>query len=679
MAINKFLDEQIGRTQGSVWNCRDTSDLYPNVFDAQIEDAVADELAEFMRDEEAAAAAKDSSGDVGNAKTEAASGGDRDVDLEVAIIAGQQQQQQPEGGEGDNGRPSASAKLENASQDPEELADEDVLREPEWFRVKVDQMTRSAEDLRQACSQTRQVIDQELPLIQQRATRDRKERARMKSTVAAASGMLTHFEALLERSHAQLRLVPEVASKMEAVRAAISEVSSALEFEVDLTAPDKTDAALALLDEQSEVALAQAKELALRLEVHAAELEARVRRETLGRQKLNRDKMPPLRASLGELEQLLEAAHPQLRTVDPVASNHAELSEHFSVLQADLRACVDVTSQDAMDRALKSLGTRCDEVSNEAQFVLALVHDEEDALTKRLAKFKTLRQELEAPLMWGGVGHYETAVVGTSSLCVSRNAVFACAVMPMFLNCAYIVCIVRFCWNWQQSLFNDAPEQLRDVDGEAARAIASSKEKVDAMVEVWKVTPDLSATTAEATAAVLDGFQQRGEQFRDEMLELENLLRRLVNEMNARLDAEKALRAEIEEQSLGAAHAQVVSISNAVKQHPHMQDEGHHVAVALRALSALALETDGHLKGIVVDVTSDDAMEKDMAKLREHANALDEARTSAQAALETELARIAARRKVVADAVKEIRGTLLLDLMEHQKRFDDQASCCASA
>ena len=404
MAINKFFDEQIGRTQGSVWNCRDTSDLYPNVFDAQIEDAVADELAEFMLDQGAR--------DADNGNVDGDASGDPDDDLEIAPA-----RQQP------NKRDAtlAVSTHDSASQNPE-LLDEDVLREPEWFRVKVDQMTRSMEDLRQACSQTRQVIDEELPLIQHRAERDREERTRMKSVVAAAAGMLTHFEALLERSHAQLRLVPEVASKMETVRAAISEVTGALKFEVDLTTPEKTDTALALLDERSEAALALAKELALRIEVHAAELEARVRRETLGRQKLNREKMPALRASLGELEQLLEAAHPQLRAVDSVASNHIELSERFHVLQADLRACVDVTSQDAMDTALKSLGSRCEELSGEAQFVLALVHDEQDSLAERLSKFKALRQELEAPLMWGGVGHYETAVVGIRSLVVCRPA-----------------------------------------------------------------------------------------------------------------------------------------------------------------------------------------------------------------------------------------------------------------
>ena len=240
-------------------------------------------------------------------------------------------------------------------------------------------------------------------------------------------------------------------------------------------------------------------------------------------------------------------------------------------------------------------------------------------------------------------------------------------------------CTVCCCCNWRQTLFNDAPEQLRGLDGEAARAIASGKDKVDAMVEAWKVTPNLSATTAAATASVLDGFRKRGEQFRDDMLELENLLWRLVNEMNKRLDAEKALRAEIQEQSLGAAHSQIVSISDTVKQHPHMQDEGHHVTVVLRALSALALDTDGHMKSITVDVTSDEAMAKDMAKLREHANVLDEARASAQSALKTELERIAARRKVIVDAVNEIRDTLLLDLIGQQTRFDDQASCTTIA
>ena len=624
--ITKFLDAQIGRMQGSVWTFGGGREqlVYPKAFEAHVNSAVDEELAAFsaeLDDLDALVAVGDVPTDAG-AGAGAGAGASGEGDSTAVVAAVGRSNDNAGDGDGEGGEDVVGVII----------TDEQVLTEPQWMRVKVDEMTRSMQELRKACGETREVVDRELPLIKERKAREMSERAAMKEVVGTAAGMVAHFETVLAKSHPQLKRVPELAEKMAAARSVVAETTAALESEVDLTGEEETAAALAGLRARSEAALALAKELALRLEIHAADLEARVRRETLGRQRLNRDLMPGIRAALAALDQTLGAAHPQLRSVDTVRSNHAEFKDRFLALQHDLRTCVDVTSQAKLDGALKSLDARCEDLASEGQFVVALVADEEAALVKRLQAFEELRTALEEPLIWKGVGHYEAAVV----------------------------------------LYNEAPAQLRGLGGAAASAIADGKGQVDAIVAAWKVTPDLTATTKAETDATLGAFRNLGEVFCAAMGALEALIRQLVQDMQERLDAERALRQELHAESLEVAHAQVAAIGDALRMHPHMQEEGHHVATALKALAAMAVDTEGHMQSITVDVTSDEAMAKDMAKLRAHAEELDATRRQAEEALSLERARMLARRKIVVDGLAEVNDDMLMPLVTEKQRLHAQ-------
>ena len=315
-AINQFLDENVGRAQGSVWaytkNGNDMTTLYPKAFEAHVNATVDDELKALAEEE----------------------GGDDDLALALADIAGDGEE---ETAIVQTTRPSTS--------DHSQVTDEEILREPDWMRAKVDEMTASMEQLRAACAKTRAVVDHEIPLIKARKARELAERARLKELVEEAASIRAQCVEVIERSHEQLAKVPEVEEKIVAVGAAIEEATAALEPEVDLTGPEETDAALSTLDAQSEEVLAAAKELSLTLDQHAVALASRVRRETLGRQQLNHEKLPPMRTILAEVEGILEAAHPQLRDVDAVKTNCADFQDRFKTLEQDLQTCVDVTSQ----------------------------------------------------------------------------------------------------------------------------------------------------------------------------------------------------------------------------------------------------------------------------------------------------------------------------------------------
>jgi len=533
---NQSLDESIGRTQGSVWTCSggDIGSLYPKAFEAHVNNSVAQELEN-------------------SAETE-----DDDLAADVMAIFGSE--------DGGDGSPSAD---ESISQP---ITDEEILTEPRWMRTKVDEMMNSVKQLNLACQSAREVVDREVPLIKERKLHEEKERKRLQHTVDIAAEHLTHFESVLATGHPQLKLVPEVEQKMQVVRQGVQDANEALSVEVDLTTPNATSTALRNLEEQCDDVLRVAQELALKLETHATELNARVRRETLGRQQLNRQKMPAIRTAVTDVETTLAAAHPQVCRIESVKSNVSEFVARFNALQTDLRSCVDVTSQSSMSAALKSLDHRCDDIGSEAAFVLALINDEEAAFTKRLDDFENLRKSLQKPLMWAGIADYEAAV----------------------------------------ELYNTGPDQLRSIGGEAARLIAAAKDQLDTMVTEWKLTPNLTSTDPSVTTDVLNEFKLKGEKFAEAMAQLKARIRTLVEEMEARIHAETTLRQDIRNSSVLVAQQSVSAIVLVARKFPHLQQPAHDVNVALKALAALVVESEDKLNGIAVDITSDEDMARDM-------------------------------------------------------------------